>query len=112
MTLQCLRVSSQLGELIRVHQSKRGRDNRETHQNVGSGQVLAAEVLAPVGRGLELVLQECKVGGVVPVQECLLDLGGHDVCDGLEEEWDGGVSDACTRLSSAISWEEEGKGRD
>lgn len=70
------------------------RDEREAHQDIRGGQVRAAQVLAAVGGGLELVLEEGEVRGEVRGQEGGGDVRRDAVGDGADEEGNGRVFDA------------------
>jgi hypothetical protein len=64
-------------------------NQREAHQNICSGKLLSAQILAVDWRSLELVLEEGKVSSEVWCQEAAIDLASYAVGNRTNEKGNG-----------------------
>lgn len=92
MLLNPLHILHQSRILLLVNPGLR-RNERVRHEDVGAGDLRAADELATVGRRSKLRVEEREVRGVVVEEVESVDFVGDAARDGLDEEGDGGVSD-------------------
>jgi hypothetical protein len=97
MLRQHVNVRGELGVFRKVEAVALGDEQGEAQQDVGGGELRAAEVGAVVGRGLELRVEEAEVVVVVGEEVGVVDAAGDGAGDGFDEEGLRGVFDLCGR---------------
>lgn len=76
----------QLRVLLFERHSARGRDDGETHHDIGGGELFSAQERTAVRGRVESLFEEFEVFGDIWQHEEIFHLGGDEARNGLEEE--------------------------